>query len=837
MPHTRRSTLSTGVIPFEEPGIDPHYAPDRRVRITHVDLTLRVHPEERWFEGAATLHFEPLARYEGRASFDLDEVDVVAVHAADGTPLRYRTDDGSIRIETDDHREVHIRWRGERPRHGLYFTGPRAWCPERGYMAWTQCQDEDAHFVLPCHDHPGSKWTWSIRIEAPNGYTTLSNGRELERGEEADWGWSTWEQTEPMPAYLFTAVAARLHRTDDRWRDRPVRYFVPEGAEEAVARTFGKTPAMIEHFSTITGYDYPWPRYDQVVVHDFIFGGMENIACTTIGAIWLVDAKAALEFDPETLVSHELAHQWFGDLVTCQDWSQGWLNESWATFMEAVWWEHDRSPAEAIWYRYQTMEQYFSEFNERYRRSLISYRFREPIDVFDRHLYQKGSCVLWTLRGILGERAFWAGTRAYLQQNAYRTVHTRDFQRAMEQTTGTNLDGFFHQWVEAPGHPDLQVQLEQRDDLLLVTVRQKQEGDGVPQSYRFPLRIEIITDGGTRAVSLPVQRREQVWALPVDGTVERVRIDPGLQVLATHAWSGPRSWWIRCLDDEDPVLVVRAAHTLLEEDHPEGRDAVHRCLGEHPFHGVRSWIAEQLGRCGGARARRLLVERLQEESDPRVRRAIASALGAFPHPDAATALLSVIDAPLITWQLTGAALEALGKTRDPRARATLVRHLDVPSWGDTLPCRALLGLGSTRDPAVLDPLLEASRLHRSDRVRAAAAQALGRLAPHLEAEPARRRVQERLIEMLQEPGFRPQLSAIQALGTCGDRDALGPLDRIHRSAPDGRTRRTAYEAALRIRQAPGERRAIETLRREMEALKEQNAKLLERLDKLERTEA
>ena len=132
---------------------------------------------------------------------------------------------------------------------------------------------------------------------------------------------------------------------------------VPEGEDEAVIRAFGKTPAMLDAYSDITGVEYAWPRYDQVVVHDFIFGGMENTACTTMTDVLLVPPDASLEWDPEGLVSHELAHQWFGDLVTCQDWSQGWLNESWATLCEALWIEHSRSAADAQWYRFATMWQ------------------------------------------------------------------------------------------------------------------------------------------------------------------------------------------------------------------------------------------------------------------------------------------------------------------------------------------------------------------------------------------------------------------------------------------------------------------------------------------------
>ncbi|MCB9693892.1 MAG: HEAT repeat domain-containing protein [Alphaproteobacteria bacterium] len=836
MPQIRRhavhAALSAGVIPFEEPGVDPNYAPSRRVRIEHMDLALRIFPEEERFEGRSTIRFAPLALYAGKATFDLSEAEVVEVTDEAGTALPYHHAEHKLVVDAGDARAIVVAWRGGKPTRGLYFTGPKPAAPKRQHMAWTQCQDEDGHFVFPCHDHPGRKWRWSIRIEAPAGYTTLSNGQRVASGEEGGLVWSTWEQELPMPAYLFTAVVAKLHETKAMWRDRTVSYFAPVGEQEGVVRAMGKTPLMIEHFSQITGFDYPWPRYDQVVVHDFIFGGMENVACTTMADLLLVDAKGVLEWDPDYLVAHELAHQWFGDLVTCQDWSQGWLNESWATFMEAVWWEHDRSEQDAIWYRHQTMGDYLGEFNGRYRRALVSYRFRDPLDVFDRHLYQKGSCVLWTLRATLGADAFWTGVKQYLHDNAHRAVHSRDFQRALETATGENLDGFFQQWVDAPAHPALSIKLSEESGLLVCEIEQTQTGEGVPEAYRFPLVVEVLTSTGTHRVKLPIAERKRAWALPVDGRITRVRIDPGLNVLATHTWKGPMAWFVDALQDDDPVIVSRAAATLIDEGSAAALDAVRSAMEVHPFWGVRADIAGKLGARGGDDDQAALIDRLEIDGDPRVRRAAAEALGAFRNTTAADALLGVLEEEVTTWQLTGAALKALGTTRDSRAAEALREHLATPSWADTLPSRALVGLAATRDAAVLDTLVEHTQLTHGDRVRAAAAGALGSLATHV--DDVKTTAVERLVDMLKEPGFRARIAAIAALGAIGDTRALGALGRMHRSAADGRTRRMAYEASLRIRRSQEDGKAMEDLQLALESLKEENADLRSRIEKLER---
>lgn len=831
--HAVAAALSSGVLPFAEPGVQPHYAPSRRVRITHLDLALSLFPKEQRFEGRATLSFDALALFNGTATFDLDEVEVTSVVTADGADVAYAYSDGTLRVDVDEAREVTVTWTGANPSRGLFFTGPKPSAPERQHMAWTQCQDEDGHFVFPCHDHPGIRHTWSIRLEGPAGHTQLSNGRKLDSGTTGDRAWSTWSMDKPMPPYLFTAVVAELSARTASWRDRPVAYYAPVGEDEAVVRSMAKTPLMMEAFSTITGFDYAWPRYDQVIVHDFIFGGMENVACTTMADILLVDEKAVLEWDPDVLVAHELAHQWFGNVVTCQDWSQGWLNESWATFMEAVWWEHDRTAEEAVWYRFETTGAYLSEYNGRYRRALVDYRFKEPLDVFDRHLYQKGSTVLWTLRSRLGEKAFWAGVKNYLHTNAHTAVHSRDFQRAMETATGENLDGFFHQWVDAPGHPVLEVTLSESDDLVICAVKQTQTVEGAPEAYHFPLVLEIVTDAGTRRVKLPVAERERTWALPVDGKVKTVRIDPGLNMLATHTWKGPRSWLVALLSDTDPVVATRAAAALLAEGSGPAVEAVRQAMEVHPFWAVRADLATRLGNRAGSDDQAALIDRLDLDDDPRVRRAAAAALGEFRTPASADALLSVLEEDVSTWQLTGAALRALGGTRDPRAIDAITPFLEQDSWAETVRSRALMGLAATRDESVLPALLAHSSVDNADRVRGAAASALALLGKHVEA--CKTPAVERLVDMLKEPGFRSQLMAISALASLGDERASGPLAQLHRSAPDGRTRRVAYEAGVRIGRAQKDGAAVESLRRKLDTLETANADLRERLEKLERS--
>ncbi|MEN0066350.1 MAG: M1 family aminopeptidase [Myxococcota bacterium] len=825
---------STERLPFAEPGVGPTYAPDRVVRITHLELRLVVHPEAHRFSGTALISLEALPTFRGEFGFDLDDVTLEAVTDDAGNPLTAAYVDGQVRIKADEvPRQVRIRWAGDRPRRGLFFTGPSEAHPQREPMAWTQCQDEDGHFVFPCHDHPSTKHPWTIEVVAPKGYTLLSNGQLVDEGEVTEdaleMAWARYEQPEPMPAYLVTVVAAKLSVIETDWRGRPVRYYVPTGREENVERAFSRTPEMIEHFSTRLGVDYPWPRYDQVVVDDFIFGGMENVACTTMTDALLVDEKAAVEWQPDSLVSHELAHQWFGDLVTCQDWSQGWLNESWATFLEAVWWEHTRPTAEATWYRWQTAAGYLAEHHSRYRRPIVSYDFREPIDVFDRHLYNKGSCVLWTLRTKLGPDAFWTGVQSYLTRHANSTAHTRHFQRAIEDATGTNLDGFFAQWIFETGHPMATVTVGREHDGHRITV--KQSGD----AKSFELVVEVQDGDDAREVKLHVDSAKQTFVVP--GSSEaHLRIDPGYRGLAELKLRGPDQWLERLLLDACPVMAVRAGKALLARDGRRHREAVRNAMETHPFWGVRGALATALAKAGTDSIRDHLRERLLAETDPRAQRAIAQALGRWRNSEVADTLVELLDRnDLPSWHLEAAALKSLAKTRDDRAEAVIRGRLGQKGWTSFVWRAALIALGELDGDGILETLMAHTRNTVPDLVRMSAATALGSLGDRGDATE-RREIVDRLVEMLKEPGFRSQLAAIGALAKMRDSAALEGLGEIHRTAPDGRTRRMAYEAMARIRRGRTTEAGLSALRDQVTALSEANAQLRERIDRLERTD-
>jgi aminopeptidase N len=569
-------------------------------------------------------------------------------------------------------------------------------------------------------------------------------------------------------------------------------------------------------------------------VHDFIFGGMENVAATTLTDLVLTDDRAALDWNAEDLIAHELAHQWFGDLVTCQDWSQGWLNEGWATYAEVVWKAHDLGQDEADYHLFQDLTNYLSESGGRYQRAIVSYHFREPIDMFDRHLYEKGALVNHTLRTVLGETAFWGGTKHYLNRHAHGTVHSRDLQRAMEEVSGRNLDGFFQQWVESPGHPVLEVNSAWTKGQLKITVTQKQKGDKVPKAYCFPLTIKVVNQTGQSEITLQVKERSRAWAIPCESEPVRVEIDAGFRFLSDLRIKGSRSLLVASLTGDACIVGrIRAARALAKEGSPKAIEALVAALAQESFWGVRITIAKLLATIGTATCREALLAHVGD-AHPKARRGIVDALGSLsPHPDITAALMAIAKKGDVSLQVEAEAARSLGRLRAEGAVAMCAEVAARPSWGAMMTARSIEGMSHTRDPAALPHLLEWTEDHQHERARAAAAAGLGRLADQVES--CRPAAIDRLVELAKDAPFRVRYAAIPALGSARASQAVGMLRRIHEGQGDGRLRRQAYEAIQRIRRGRSGESAVAGLRQDLDTLREENRALRTRMDRLDAT--
>lgn len=808
--------------PFRLPGDAPQWGRPRAFSLDDLRLEIVLDLDAEAIEAVAELtlrRIDPEARWAVLDAIDFTLTGIERLRDGVPEPAAYEYDGEQLLVDLSDlavdaDAQVRVHYRAT-PQRGLYFTKPDASRPDRPRQVWSQCQDQDGRHWFPCQDHPGQRMTTAIAVWVPRGWFALSNGVLVERRDEGERTRFAWEQRTPHPAYLVTLAAGEMDEVHTQLGELPISYYVPKGRKGDVERSLGRTPEMIQLFSEKLQTPYPWDKYAQIVVADFIFGGMENTSATTLFERVLLDERAAIDVDMDALIAHELAHQWFGNLVTCRTWSHAWLNEGFATYLEHVWKEH-REGRDAYFYNLeQDLELYLAEVSGRYGRPVVENVWAAPIDIFDRHLYQKGGLVLHALRQHLGDALFWRGLAHYLAKHRGQSVETRDLLRALEESTGRSLEEFFHQWIEQPGHPELTVRVEVGEGVLKVRVTQKS-----PMHLALPIVI-VDAGGASERHVLDLRSRDEAFAIPtaerprmvlVDpemtapGTLELELLLPMLETQLAKA-SDARSRWTaaRALGKRSGPRIVRALAAALTSD---------------PFWGVRAEAAKALGeqRVSAALEAVLLGAR---DKDARVRRAVAEALGRFREPRAADRLLAWMDAGDPSYLVEAAIRKALGSTRDARAVERLSRSLETDggSWGDVVRAGAAEGLGLSSSPEAIPPLLAVlDEVTTPPSVRRAALGALTGAREMVSDPPTLRRVRE--VAEAQLSAFDPnvRIAVARLLVALADRAGLAVLERMGRNDLDGRVRRAAREAHRDLVTALEKPPELAALREQLEAL-------------------
>ena len=833
--------------PFALPGARFQYGPDKVVDVLHIHLELRPDIERRRMDARCTTTVQAIEDGVGRLVLDAVDLHVRAVRrdGATGAPMAFRSASETLEITVDpplrrgERVAFDVEYAVENPRRGLYFVehGPK--------HAWTQGQDSDARFWFPCFDHPAEKQTTSATITVPKGHFALSNGALIERVESEAETTFRYEQKIPHAVYLVTMVTGPFSEIAQQHDRLPIWYYTLPGREADGERAFGNTPAMVDVFERTIGVPYPYERYSQIAVADFLFGGMENTTATTQTDRVLHDERAHLDFSADFLASHELAHQWFGDLVTCRDWSQAWLNEGFATYFESVWLEAHDGWDEYLYDVFTIVQRYLEEDGERYRRPIVCNLYRDPSELFDRHLYEKGGAVLHMLRGELGWDRMQRSLRRYVSDNAGRNVETIDLIRAIEAETGRNTRQFFAQWVERSGHPELDVSYRWDGErkTALITVAQQQTVDDDRPAYAFDVEIGFVPDApasvrtdfgpgplpGETRVRLQVDRAPHVFAIPLDREPALVRVDPAAWVLASWTSSlGTDAHAAVLRGDPSPTARIRAAKALAKDDRRAAREALAAALAHDPFFGVGVQVAAALGDSHAPSARATLLANTAHPH-PKVRRAIAKALGVWRDAEVAGALLGLRDDA--SYFVIAEALHALGKTRDGRAFDVLVAAAGEPSWNETIAAGAVRGLGALADARALPVLEAALDPARHQALRRAVVHALADLGALVDS--VRTQAAEAVCRALDDADFLVRTSACAAAERLADVRLLPALDRIAQGERDGRLRRHAAEAAIRVREAQSKPAELARLRDEVERLRAESRALRERLDGLD----
>ncbi len=404
---------------------------------------------------------------------------------------------------------------------GLYFIDPDGTDPEKTTQIWTQGETESSSCWFPTIDSPNQKTTQEIYITVPNKYTTLSNGTLFAQIENPD---STrtdhWKMTKPHAPYLFFMGVGEYSVVRDHWKGIDVNYYV-EPAYEAVAQTiFGHTPEMMQFFSLKFGVPYPWEKYSQIVGRDYISGAMENTTATLHGEMAYQKAGQLVDENTwEDVISHELSHHWFGDLVTTESWSNITVNESFATYCEYLWREYKYGKDHADAHLYDDKNMYL--FGNNYEKNLVRFHYENREDVFDGVSYQKGSNILHMLRKYLGDDAFFSGLKHYLIKHQYKAAEAHQLRIALEEVSGKDLNPFFNQWYYENGHPKLHISYEYNDLINTLNLSIKQ----ADKIFSFPLSIDVYESGQVVRHTVAVDKKAQKFAFKYSNRPDLVNVN------------------------------------------------------------------------------------------------------------------------------------------------------------------------------------------------------------------------------------------------------------------------------------------------------------------------
>jgi aminopeptidase N len=827
--------------PFAPPGTRTNFVGDRPFRLDHARLEWEIDLEARRLAGTATLTVAARRAGLTSVSFDAVDLDVASVTVA-GQPAGFTNDGQTLRVTLprapaeNAPFEVAARY-SCRPRRGLYFVGPTAAHPDRAPQCWTQGQDDDARCFWPCLDQPIDKFTTEVICTAPAGLFVLSNGDLRERTDLPGGRATRWHYALalPQPAYLLTLVVGPFAELRDRAPKTGVDVyaFCASGREADARRSVARTGAMIDYFSEKIGVGYPHARYSQIFVPEFIFGGMENTSATTLTELALLDERAAIDHDMDGLVSHELAHQWWGDLLTCREWSEAWLNEGFATYFEYVWREQAKGRDEADHELLADTDGYLAEAAGRYLRPVVCRQYDEPIHLFDAHLYEKGARVLHMLRHELGDGPFWRAIGHYAKKHAKGSVETRDLARAIEDVTGRSVEAMLDRWVARPGHPELEGRWSWDDDRQIGTLALAQKQAVTPDAPPFELSVTVRfeIDGRTRDERVAVREASHNFEFSLPSRPTQVIFDPGDVLLKTIRLDKSGALWRRQLAAAElGVDRLLAARALADLPEPANIEALVTALGEDRFWGVRGAAARALGRTRRDEAREALIA-ARGAAEPRVRRAIAAALGEFAGDEVAGRALAdwlrhgdpsvFVEAELAL---------ALGRTRSPLALELLPPLVDRPSFQAVIASRAIEGLGKTGDERAF-PLIR--RAWRSEALFPARRAVVAALAELSRGTGLARAAREAIEERLRDGDFRVRLEAATALGRLGLTDALPAIRSALAGELDGRTKRKMNDAIRDIEDGTRPAEEARRLQDEVERLRGETAKLRERMDRLE----
>lgn len=823
---------------FTEPGAKERPIRDRWYDAEHLKLDLAVDLVKKQVKGTAATALK-LLRPAPRIEFDAVGLRVSGV-TVNGKKAAFATHADKLVVELGRNGgdgeafTVAVAYEAN-PAKGLYFIEPTKDYPKKPRQAWSQGQQEDNKHWLPCYDSPNDKMTWEVNLTVAAGCHALSNGKLVKVTEEKGKKQKTfhWKMETPQVSYLLCIAVGEFAEVKEEAGGIPLGYYVAKPQAAMLKPTFQETGKVLRFFSEKIGYPYPYPKYDQVVIADFMWGGMENTTVTTITDRALIPASFRPYYDSDPLVAHEAAHQWWGDLLTCKSWSHTWLNEGFATYFEALFTEHHLGLDEFRYEMVGNARAYLKEDAEKYRRPIVSQKYDDTSDMFDCHSYQKGACVLHMLRWNLGEELWWKAIRHYAHKHQRQVVETTDLKVAIEEATGIHLDWFFNQWVHKAGHPEFEVSWDWDGDakMMSLKVKQVQKTDEMTPVFRTP--VDVFVQAGKTKVThrIQVEEAEHLFHFPCDEKPQLVAFDPDTILLRTTKFEKPKEELLFQLE-HGPTPMNRAAAAAALAKHA-GDPAVVEALGaamkREGFRGARQEIAGVLGRMGTDNALGVLLA-ASKDADPRVRAAVADALGNFQDEKAAAKLVELTRDRFP--QVVSAALRNLGKTKSKKAMPALSAGLRKDAHNDMVRVAAFTGLKELKDPKAVPLALKAGKAPATVFARNAANTCLAGMYGEIEKEK-KGAVRDHLTAALRDTAHQVRRAAMENAGLVEDPKIAAALEEAVEKEPLNLVARAGRQTLKKIKDKAAAKADLREVKKEVESLREENRQLRNRLSKIE----
>jgi aminopeptidase N len=814
------------------------YPTEREVQVLHLAIDVTPDFKNRTIESKTEIRFKPILKPVREIKLDAVNLNVHSVTSTEKIEHFEPTDQNIVvtfadAIAPGKEATVTVTYDAE-PTKGIYFRTPEMGYKDGDTHLFTQGEEIEARNWYPCFDSPNTKFTSEITCHVLEGMTAISNGRLVSQEKDPSGLIAIhWSQEKPHANYLISLCAGYFKKLEDRHKNVPLAFYTPASEINEATNSFRDTRDIMAFFEEEIGVPYPWPKYDQVCVNDFVEGGMENTSCTTLTDSTLYTDATENIRTSYGLIAHEMAHQWFGDLVTCKDWSDTWLNEGFATYYESLYNEHKNGRDSLLYELYDRATQIAGIPND--TNAIVRRTYDAPRDMFGYLSYPKGSWVLHMLRSQLGVDLYRRCIKTYLERHPFGSVVTEDLRAVIEELSGSTYDQFFDQWVYHAHHPELEINYswDENAKLAKVSVQQVQKlGDNV-LLFNFPLPVRFKGDFGVSNEVCRVKEKERDFYFTLPSAPKSVRIDPEYTLLAKIRFQTPGAMLAAQLTDKQDVIGRLLAVEQLETK--KDKDSVaklKKVLNEDPFYGVRFEAARALRSIHSDEALDALLASTKQE-DARVRREVVATIGGFYRETAYSSAREMLEREKNP-DILVEALRSIGGYAKPQVSEALLKYLNTPSYRNELTGAAISAMRSQDDPAYIGTLRDVLPRQQADFTSFGFGRALETLAYLSRNEEKKGEVRELLVGHLNDKRERVQISAMNALGTLGDPKAIAPLEKFSTASKESPQRVAAARAVADLRAARKPVDDFKNLRQEVLDLEKSNRELRKELDELKR---